>query len=764
MRTKWKNHTSLFLCVIFQSMVLGTPCEEVAFAEPHSFFKAMTEGLILREEQAELMTLYLNSQTPYPKATWNKAEKELFEVLNHHPELSKIALREQILEFSVTERNSPVSFRSLISGLMKSAGKIRNSLFNIEENLGFYMTMLEQQDDQKADFIAYLNTTALNLETRQFVKDTSKPYRERTVVLYKALEEIRNSLFSDRASQLQDKEIPATSTMTQQRIGQAMANLVHVVGFGNKSYIPLLKSTDWTQSYQALRNILDERDRLAFLLGFEGHFADLKNSLGAKIEDINLRLQPIEQDMQNQPSTIKEKKVLRLRVLSLQESPFRSCMGGDCATQKYFTKALDPNFLYFTLTDREHQSSGQVTVVLGEAKNKSGQKIKTAFVDKIQNVHLYRLKAMLEGIRLSLREKGYTLALPTEVGDHNDLSNKPSISQYVHSQILPNLNTPLTDFKPHSHPFSFSDSAYSRADKSLPLLVFESGELKEVSIKASEVKLPQVVSPSLNIRSLYAPILALEKATKEEDQLKFLSHLLLMYKTKSLNISKEYVELYLDFVLNRPESSFKVRKKAFYTLIEFKLFIDVLVTNVVYDILIKKSSGFSAPEKQTIIGEMSNWKNTTDYRRNFISDLTFYQKLQYHHNRDYYHHNPGYFNWLLNSLWSRILDKTYLLNHYAEEGDIAIVQNLLKAGANVNGKDRQGKTALIRASIAGHKNMVQFLLKAEADGTLADHQGTTASEHALKRGHTDIGILLLTQQATTLKKDHSDITLRTISF
>ena len=140
------------------------------------------------------------------------------------------------------------------------------------------------------------------------------------------------------------------------------------------------------------------------------------------------------------------------------------------------------------------------------------------------------------------------------------------------------------------------------------------------------------------------------------------------------------------------------------------------------------------------------------------------EKLQYHHNRDYYHHNPGYFNWLLNSLWSRILDKTYLLNHYAEEGDIAIVQNLLKAGANVNGKDRQGKTALIRASIAGHKNMVQFLLKAEADGTLADHQGTTASEHALKRGHTDIGILLLTQQATTLKKDHSDITLRTISF
>ena len=148
-----------------------------------------------------------------------------------------------------------------------------------------------------------------------------------------------------------------------------MVELVHTVGFGNKAWTALLKSPDPAQSYEALRKILNERDIVAFDLGFEGHFAEMTKKLNAKIEDTDPQLKQIEKDIQNQAYTIKGIEVLRLRVLSLQESPFRSCMGGDCTTESYFAKALDPNFVYFTLTDKDHKSSGVVTVVLGVAIN-----------------------------------------------------------------------------------------------------------------------------------------------------------------------------------------------------------------------------------------------------------------------------------------------------------------------------------------------------------------------------------------------------------
>ena len=54
---------------------------------------------------------------------------------------------------------------------------------------------------QQEDFIEWLNTTPLNQDTRDFIKDTSKPYLERTIALYRALEKIRNSLSPCRRGQ-----------------------------------------------------------------------------------------------------------------------------------------------------------------------------------------------------------------------------------------------------------------------------------------------------------------------------------------------------------------------------------------------------------------------------------------------------------------------------------------------------------------------------------------------------------------------------------
>ena len=159
---------------------------------------------------------------------------------------------------------------------------------------------------------------------------------------------------------------------------------------------------------------------MAFELGFTGHFAELKAHFKAKIPDKTKYLTQITEEIQNQPDTaVRGTEVLRLRPLSIQESPFRSCLSGDCATNTYFETALDPNFLYFTLTNSRHESSGHVTLVLGEAQSPKGLTVKTAFVDKIQNIEPQKLNAVLQGIYLSLKEQGYVLALPKDVGDLN---------------------------------------------------------------------------------------------------------------------------------------------------------------------------------------------------------------------------------------------------------------------------------------------------------------------------------------------------------
>ena len=574
-----------------------------------------------------------------------------------------------------------------------------------------------------------------------------------------------------------------------QRIGQAMADLVHTVGFGNESLKARLKSTNPIESYSALKDILNERDMLAFDLGFEGHFKELKEALDSKIADETKILQQIHQDIQNQPSSLKGKEVLRLRSLSLQESPFRSCLGADCASKGYFEKALDPNFLYFTLTDSQHRSFGHVTVVLGEAKNNQGLKIKVGFVDKIQGVSLEKLKPMLEGIRLTLKEEGYTLALPKKVGDPNTgLANDQLIGSYVEFEIGPKLKKSLKNFKPHKHKYQdlFSKKGYSRSEDNLPLLVFEGIKIQGVEIKAGPVHRPQIASPSLSVRSLYEPILSLKESTKEADQLKFLSHLLNIHGVRELDISDKYVRDHLHFVLNNKDFSFKIRKQAFYTLLEFSLkqdpgflFKKSFEQTDPIDFFNKLTAVFSAKEKQIIIGEMSNWKNTTDYRKEVsigLSTMAIESKrdlLQILDSPEGSILNKGYILWFVikgysstpnfNYLYKMNIVKTLLdrgadVNYQDTDSSTAlmwaskaglkeITSLLLKAGADINVRSNKGDTALIFASHGGHKEIVPLLLKAGADINIRNNEGDTALYEASYLGYKEIVPLLLEAKA-----------------
>ena len=787
----------LMILWFFSFYGFAGPCEEVAFSDPESFAKAMTEGLILREGQDSLMELYIKGKTPYPNQGEGRTLQEVLSALNFHPELTKPPLREQILELALIKRDSPESLKNFIHSQIKSAGKIRNNLFQVEANLGYWMTMLDftpagkfrekaspqlskeekkarSQQEQK-DFIAWLNTTPLDQKTRDFIKDTSHSYWERAVTLYQALEKIRgldlglwpDSFRAEAVSQAEinqtgfvqgsaletadpsrvDKELKTSNknSITAQavyRISQAMAELVHTVGFGNKDNIALLKSPDSSQSYEALHKILNEKDLLAFNLGFDGHFKELKDSLGAKIHEESLVLKQIEADIQNQPHIIIGKEVLRLRALSGQESPFRACFGGDCATSSYFEKALDPNFLYFTLTDRQYRSFGQVTVVLGRATNEQGQTIKVGFVDKIQGVSPERLKAMLEGIRLTLKESGYVIALPKEVGRSEGLSNEARISSYVESEILPNQTDSLKDFEPHKH--KYDDLFYhgaSRANDKLDLWQLEGiNQTDKWKIQPGEIHQPKFLMRDVHVQTLYEPVLSLKNSRNAEEQIKFLDNLIILSQIKELGLSESDVRGHLMFVLKDKSFSFLVRKKAFFTLIEF----DMQKSQVphFWPIVPRKTDYFlgyfSDKEITALAGEMSNWKNTSGYRRDFIKNLKY--NIQ----------NEETFLTVIKSLstlWGKIWDINILLVEAVGRGYEDSVNKLLDRGADPNATNDFQDTALIVAVSQRYKKLVQILLDRGADPNATNDFGNTALIASITNKSYEIFQILLDRGA-----------------
>lgn len=74
----------------------------------------------------------------------------------------------------------------------------------------------------------------------------------------------------------------------------------------------------------------------------------------------------------------------------------------------------------------------------------------------------------------------------------------------------------------------------------------------------------------------------------------------------------------------------------------------------------------------------------------------------------------------------------------AFRGGDAIAARLLKAGCDVNIRNRAGQTALMMATLFDRAVQVDLLLAAGADPTLADAQGRTAAAIATAQGHDAI--------------------------
>ena len=74
----------------------------------------------------------------------------------------------------------------------------------------------------------------------------------------------------------------------------------------------------------------------------------------------------------------------------------------------------------------------------------------------------------------------------------------------------------------------------------------------------------------------------------------------------------------------------------------------------------------------------------------------------------------------------------------AKEGQDALVRTLLDAGAAINARDEDGRTALMLAAMEGHLDTVAALLDAGADVEARDNDGKTAQDLATAEGQNEI--------------------------
>ncbi|MFN8790833.1 MAG: hypothetical protein ACK5Y2_05185 [Bdellovibrionales bacterium] len=481
-----------------------------------SFGKAMSEGLLLRPEQADLFEVY--RQVFFGDSNvgvGGKNLKSVNDILQKYPGLEKPLFPEFLISSIEKVYETPEPLAKFIKSQLATAGQVRSNLFQIEANLGYWKKLLDYQDpalpqgltkDQQkqfqkrsqARFLSYLNRiiSKTNRELLADLKSEGISYSEKTKALFKTLHVLESWMSQKQRN--------------TQALRQALVDLVYTVGYGNRATVALMKSPNAMDKIQGLTQLWSEADGLAEDLGYKNHFAELKEKTRidfptglSKNEDPVDLIKKFEQQVLQSPFTTKPSSSIRVRSLSIQESPFRSCLGQDCSTRTYFDKALDPNYIYFTMTDSNHRSNGHATVVLGTASRAhSGTSEKVAFLDKLQNIPTQRIEPFLAAIDQSLKTQGYRLALPMDLGKyvsgHGGLSNMDVITDYVQMHTMPRLNQVLSAFTPHPHSYRFKNS-YSRADQRLEVRLFEpSPSSADVMIRQGERRAPYPAPETLS--------------------------------------------------------------------------------------------------------------------------------------------------------------------------------------------------------------------------------------------------------------------------
>ncbi len=448
---------------------------------------------------------------------------------------------------------------------------------------------------------------------------------------------------------------------------------------------------------------------MAMELGFAEHFEEILRvlqidspSLSNKSIDDTQLLGTLEKEVLRGTFQTLPSEKTRVRSLSIQESPFRSCLGGsDCSSRTYFTKALDPNFNYFTMTNSENHSSGHVTVVLGIAKDQSGRQHRVAFIDKLQNVPNQMIPNFLEAVRLSLAEKGYLLGVPENAGDYNGLSNMDTTRHFVANEVLPRLTTAtLTEFTPNPNQYKF-ENRYSRAYDKLSVRPFElKDSTGDTEIRPGQAYEPRVADSSLNKQKLVQDLIQLRESPQEQDVLKYVSSGQIIGQLEKLGLfsQKEFLND-LGRIANDSSKSFQLRRQAFFEILLINSKSD---SNSLPDF---QSTRFSDAEKTQMISEVKQWSKSSDKRKKQFAD--------------------------------GINDKWFAA---ARTGNETLVSGLLSLRlVEINQKNQMGYTALMIAVQNHQVKMIEHLLSDSKVNLLEpDNKGFAVLDHALALGHQDL--------------------------
>ncbi|XP_023735573.1 potassium channel SKOR [Lactuca sativa] len=88
------------------------------------------------------------------------------------------------------------------------------------------------------------------------------------------------------------------------------------------------------------------------------------------------------------------------------------------------------------------------------------------------------------------------------------------------------------------------------------------------------------------------------------------------------------------------------------------------------------------------------------------------------------------------------------VNNSAYNGDLSQLKSLIRAGADPNKKDYDGRSPLHLAASKGHENITNFLIQQEVEVNISDNYGNTPLLEAIKRGHDKIASLLINHGAS----------------
>lgn len=635
----------------------------------NSLGKAMTEGMLLNPHQGDIFEVYRKLFMGEPSTeVAGKTLKSVTDILAKHSDLKKQHFPEYIISTVEKIYQTPDSLDKFVKSQISTAGQVRNNLFQIaivksdmtmlpeqekkstfktNANIEYWKRILDYKDQELPGNLKPLNLGKNSTEQEKSkARDINKARadfqfqsQQRFIkylnrIINKSNRELLADLKSDNTAYYQKaKALFETlkyveSWMSKkgrntQAIRQAMYDLVFTIGYGNRATLELLKSTNGLEKVEGLQKLWNEADSLAEDLKYPGHLTELKEKLQidfptglSKNEDFTKIIQNFEQEVLKSPFTTKPTDSVRVRSLSIQESPFRSCLGADCSTRTYFDKALDPNYIYFTITDSNHHSSGHATVVLGTATNKkTGEIEQVAFLDKLQNIPNQQIELFLDAVNSSLQENGYQLAIPTYLGKdirgHGGLSNMDVITDFVQMNIMPRLDQILTSFNPHAHQYKF-ENGYSRGNQKLEVRIFNPKTLDEnTEIRPGIVTSSYLANGDLNKKQLSQDFVSLKKSENAAERMKFVSSISVIPGLERLGIysKHQFLENLKEFIEN-PNEDFVLRKKS---LVEY---ISVLGINV----MTKNNfiERFSSSERIQIFSELKNWQNSEDKNKKNI--------------------------------------------------------------------------------------------------------------------------------------------------